>query len=309
MTAESQFIDEIARIFSASQGGVEVGIGDDCALIAGSPRQLATIDAQVEHVHFERVWIDGETLGARLFLVNLSDITACAGSPRHALFSAAFGSADREYVLAVARGLAREAALHSCAIAGGNVSNGALQLHLALLGALAGDRMIERSGAKSGDLVYVTGTVGDAAAGLELLRAGTLDGALVQRWRRPPNRTSLAAAMGKHASAAIDVSDGLAQDLGHIAVRSKLTIQIEAAQLPLSEALRAHAGLRATALALQGGEDYEIAMTCPPEHALDLESAAKRLGIGLTRIGACASGLPRVSVQGYDGPLQGHAHL
>lgn len=266
--------------------GVVLGPGDDCAVVApGGRRLLLTIDALVEGVHFRRAWLSAAELGRRLFAINASDIAAMGGAPLWCVLQ--IGTPRRDAaadVAAVSRAVAVAARRVGATLVGGNLSRGGeLSVTLALIGA-APKRPVTRAGARAGDALYVTGRLGDAALGVRALRRGRADAA-ARRWRAPTPRLAAGALLARRgvASAMIDVSDGLLQDLGHLCAASGVGAAIELARVPCSAAVR-RAGME---LALAGGEDYELLFTVPPRREAALRRAASGLGCPITRIGEC----------------------
>jgi len=272
---EFELIERIRRLFDDGRGpGVEVGIGDDAAVLdLGGARAVLTTDAQVEGVHFDRRWLGAREIGARAVEVNLSDLAAMGAAPRALLLSLAMRPGDAD-VLAIVGGFAERARARGCPVVGGNVTRASeLSLTVTAVGGLAPDRpALLRSGAQVGDLVFVTGPMGGAALGLRLLAAGLGDAAdaaaAVARFRAPVARLDVGLALPGLATAALDVSDGLAQDLGHLALASGVAAVIDLRDVPTvpgHAALAARAGADAVALVVGGGEDYELLFTAPPE--------------------------------------------
>ena len=269
---------------------VRLGPGDDCAVVAARGALLLTVDALVEGVHFRRDWLTPAALGRKAFAVNASDIAAMGGQPRWCVVQigapARTPAAD---VAAISRAVAGAAARAGAALVGGNLSRAAeLSVTLALIGA-APPRPLTRAGARPGDAIYVTGALGDAALGVRLLRRErTAQGAAVRRFRAPTPRLAAGALLARRrlASAMIDVSDGLVQDLGHLCAASRVGARVELARVPCSAAVR-RAGVE---LALHGGEDYELLFTVPPRREAALARAAGQLGCRITRIGEVTRG-------------------
>ena len=272
-----------------------LGPGDDCAILP-RPRacQLLTIDSMVEDVHFNLAWGTPQALGRRALTVNLSDIAAMGGKPTVCVVNLAVREGlgvrffDRMY-----QGLGKAAARAEVEVVGGNVTRaGALAITVALLGEVRGTAL-RRDAARPGDTIYVTGTLGDAAAGLRILSGrlrarATARKFLINRFLQPTARleAGLGLARIKPAPAAIDLSDGLWQDLGHLLERSGAGAEIEAGALPLSTAYRAVIG-DDPALALGGGEDYELLFCL--RHALPASALARSLGVRVSRIGRVTS--------------------
>lgn len=282
--------------------GVLVGPGDDAALVAGATRRLlVTTDALVEGVHFRRGWLRPEQIGRKAYLVNASDIAAMGGRPRFCLVSVgASPDLPSRDLIALHRGLRAAADETGAQLVGGNLTRAPeLFVSVTLLGE-APRRPALRSGARPGDLLYVTGTLGDAALGLEMLRRDPgARGAPVSRFREPPERLRAGALLSRpgHASAMIDVSDGLLQDLGHLCRASGVGARVDASLLPASRSVRR----RGLSLALGGGEDYELLCAVPARNQARVERLRSRIGCRLTRIGCCVpqrSGLQVIDERG-----------
>jgi thiamine-monophosphate kinase len=307
----------LARLLPSLRGGrgVVLGPGDDCAVVqTRQGRLLLTIDALVEDVHFRRDWLTPHQLGRKAFLVNASDIAAMGGVPRWCVVNLAAPSrAVAAHLVAIIRGVAAAARERGAVLVGGNLSR-ARQLSVTV--ALVGDapaRPLTRSGARPGDLLYVTGRLGEAALGVRFLgrnrRAG---GPAVRRFREPPARLTAGALLARSgvASAMIDVSDGLVQDLGHLCAASRVGARVALARVPCSPRVR-----RADpALALAGGEDYELLCAVPARHRRRAERLAVRFGCPFTCIGECrpaGNGLQVVDREGRAVALTatGHDHF
>lgn len=278
MASEHERIAEIrARLARSAPAasGVALSIGDDAAVIEASALgSVLSVDAQIEGVHFDRGWLSLRELGARAIASALSDLAAMGADPRAALVSvicpAALGDGEL-YELMDGAGDAQ--ARYACPIVGGNLARGAqLSITTTVVGA-APAKPLTRSGARAGDGVFVTGTLGSAALGLALLKRGTPARAPehVARWRVPTARIAEGSLAAQRASAAIDISDGLLQDLHHICAASLVGCELDLGALPRphEDALAAELGLDLERLALSGGEDYEllIAAAEPPAGA------------------------------------------
>ncbi|MBP7125972.1 thiamine-phosphate kinase [Myxococcota bacterium] len=305
---EFALIDVLKSLLPPGGPGVRVGIGDDVAVLEGAGGDggtvwLATCDVQVEGTHFLRDAVAPRDLGRKVLAVNLSDIAATGGIPRFALVSLGLPKdLDVAFVEELYRGLGDEAARFGVDVVGGNVSRVRRELFidLFLLGEAPRDEVLLRSGARPGDRILVTGSLGDAAAGVALLLAGhgNLPGLpegyarhATRRRDRPEPRVREGRQIGssRMATAMIDVSDGLAGDLGHLAARSGVGVRILAERLPVApenrDLSRAIHGDE-WHLALRGGEDYELLFTCPPEFSRELSDRVREeTGIPVTDIG------------------------
>ena len=271
---------------------VIVGIGDDCALLrpAGGEQLLAvSIDTLVEGVHFlpgsDPAWLAQRLLGAVV-----SDLAGMGATPAWFTLALTLPRADPLWLEPFAQALADRAAELEIALVGGDTTRGPLTLTAQAHGWVEAGRALRRDAARAGDLILVSGTLGDSRGGLQVQQDGAAADAnarfLRQRFFRPEPRIELARALAPRLHAGIDISDGLLADLGHIARRSGLGAQLELERLPLSPALIAYAGEeQARQWALSGGEDFELCLTAPAE-ALDwcLEVAAT-LGVKLSCIG------------------------
>ncbi len=292
-----------------------LGLQDDAAVFAPPPgRELVlSADAIVEGVHF--LPTDSPDLVARKLLrVNLSDLAAMGAVPLHYLLTVSVPrSTNADWFGAFARGLAQDQAEYGITLLGGDTTStpGPACLSATVIGHAAPGRALRRAGAQAGDGLWVTGTIGDAALGLLALRGEVADpgGALANRYRLPQPRLGLALAGLVHA--AMDVSDGLVQDCGHLARAAGLGAVIHAADVPLSPAARAAGRLE---LCLTGGDDYELLLAVPDHAGAALQAECRRCGLPVTRIGHFAQGAPEVRVIGPSGetlafPRAGFSHF
>lgn len=278
---EFPLIERLAKIVGSQHPGVLVGIGDDTAVLEGLGEELllATVDAQVETVHFLREAITPQQLGRRSLAVNLSDIAAMGGRPTVALVSLVVPlETEVDWLLHLYQGLHQEARRWGVAVVGGNMARAPQHtvIDVCLLGQVAPDQVLLRSGAHPGDLVLVTGTLGEAAAGLRLVQRPGLKSlareALLARLFTPTPRLREAAiiAQTKQATAMIDLSDGLSSDLLHICQQSAVGVRLFSERLPVSPAVQEVARQcteTALDLALSGGEDFELCFTAPKDAA------------------------------------------
>jgi thiamine-monophosphate kinase len=294
----------IARHFRPLAGPGALDLQDDAALLAPPPgRELVlTVDAMVGGVHFLPD-DPPDLVGRKLLRVNLSDLAAKGATPIGYLMTV---SAPRDtpdaWFAGFAAGLAQDQREYGVTLLGGDTTStpGPIALSLTALGHVAPGRAVHRAGASPGDGVWVTGTIGDAALGLAVARGRVADptGYLLGRYRLPQPRVGLAIA--GVASAGMDVSDGLVQDLGHICRAGNIAAEIDAAMVPLSDAARA-AGSEWLATCLTGGDDYELLLAVPPAHEAALRMAASAVKVAVTRIGAFGPGPPEVRVTAATG--------
>jgi thiamine-monophosphate kinase len=307
---EFRLIDRIRELTAQARDDVRIGIGDDAAVLApSSGKELAVaIDTLVEGVHFPPGTAAAD-IGWKALAVNLSDLAAMGASPAWALLALTLPSADAAFVEGFAEGFAKLAQPHRLALVGGDTTRGPLTISVAVHGFVPPGQALTRAGARVGDAVLVTGTLGDAAAGLHALqhpprdddgRAG-LRGFLIERLNRPTPRLAVGTALRGQATACVDVSDGLLADLGHICAASGVAAEIEAALLPRSSALlELYDDTTALHFALSGGDDYELCFTAPAARVAELQAGLARLGCGATKIGRIVEG-EGVRVRAADG--------
>ncbi len=299
---EFGLIEAIRRRARVDRRVWQLGIGDDAAILRPRPRDslVLTTDALVEDVHFRWRTTDARALGEKSLAVNLSDVGAMGAVPLGCLLTLGVPSGVEPARLeGFLDGLLRSARASHCPLVGGDTVRSPLWLiNVCVVGSVARGRALLRSGARPGDRVLVTGELGGAAAGLALLEGDSpstaSERAFVRRQLRPrpPYRAGAALARAGLAHAAIDLSDGLAQDLGHVARESGVCAHVDVARVPLARGLaRAAAllGLDPLALALSGGEDYEL-LFAAPERGPSAEKYASRLGCRVTEIGVFARG-------------------
>jgi thiamine-monophosphate kinase len=294
----------IARHFRPLAGPGALDLTDDAAVFAPpAGRELViAADAMVAGVHF----LPGDPpdlIGRKLLRTNLSDLAAMGAAPYGYLMTVSLPRGlPAGWLAGFADGLAADQAEYGIALLGGDTTStpGPVSLSLTILGTVAPGTALRRNGARAGDSIWVSGTIGDGALGL-LAAQGTLadpDGFLAGRYRLPQPRLALGQALVGLATSAMDVSDGLVQDLGHLARESGLAAEIEAALVPLSPAARAADRLE---LCLTGGDDYELAFSVPPDREDDLLYAARAARIPVSRLGRFLAGPPSVTVRRADG--------
>ncbi|MDH3481654.1 MAG: thiamine-phosphate kinase [Gammaproteobacteria bacterium] len=261
----------IERFFKrrVSEPGVVVGIGDDGAVLQPAPglEQVQVIDTLVEGVHFP-VDANAEDIGYRVVAVNLSDIAAMGARPRWMTLALTLPPRDARWLDGFASGLFDAAGEFDVALVGGDTTSGdAVVATVHVTGEVAAGKALLRSGARVGDTVFVTGTFGDAAAGLELLGRGKPDSFLSNRFLRPRARIETGYQLAGRASAAIDVSDGLIGDLKKLLDASGVGGELDIEYVPLSDAMKTHFGESdRTRFALNGGDDYELCFTAEPDN-------------------------------------------
>lgn len=310
---EFHLIDRIRECTQQARDDVVLGIGDDAALLTvPAGRELVVaVDTLVDGVHFPRHTAPAD-IGWKALAVNLSDLAAMGASPAWALLSLTLPDADAEFVEAFAEGFAQLAAPHRLALVGGDTTRGPLSVSVTVHGFVPAGQALLRSGARVGDAVLVTGTLGDAAAGLHLAQHAFGDASdraglrefLLARLNRPTPRIAVGNALRGQATACIDISDGLLADLQHVCARSGVAAEIEAHRLPRSSALLdLFDDASALRFALGGGDDYELCFTVPAQHVSQVQSDLSRLGCGVTRIGRIVEG-EGVRVHGADGELR-----
>lgn len=311
----------IARFFSdlgPQRPGVVRDVGDDCALLQLPPGHLlaTSIDTLVAGRHFLSS-IDPFDLGWRALASCVSDLAAAGAEPLWFTLALTLPEADAAWLERLAAGLRAGAEAWGLRLVGGDTTSGPLTLSLQVMGAVPEGAALTRGGARPGDLVFVSGSPGEAAGALPLL-GGASPAAhrqrLLERYHRPQPRLALGAALRGVASAAVDVSDGLLADAGHIAERSGVALDLHWPALPLSPALAAEVGEDAARLlALTGGDDYELCFTAPPQQRVRLGEIAAGLGLALTCIGEvrAGAGVRCLDASGQPIPIQraGYEHF
>lgn len=303
--------DLIERFFKRPAQRQPLGVGDDCALLAPAPgTQLAvSSDMLVEGRHF-LPGADPRRLGHKCLAVNLSDLAACGARPLAFTLALALPEADEAWLAPFSEGLLALADAHGCELVGGDTTRGPLNLCLTVFGEVPTGQALLRSGARPGDDLYVSGTLGDARLALQALRGDVQVPAPVlaaarERLDRPTPRVALGLALRGLATAAIDISDGLLGDLGHVLHASGVGATVDADAVPNLLAAGDAVGpdLR-RAYTLAGGDDYELAFTAPPAAREAVRAAAAQADTRVTRIGQieAARGLRLVDAHGQSVP-------
>ncbi|MEP7300738.1 MAG: thiamine-phosphate kinase [Caldimonas sp.] len=286
----------IARYFTRPVRRAALGVGDDCALLAVAPGMSLAVssDMLVAGRHFVST-VAPERLGHKALAVNLSDLAACAARPLAFTLALALPEADESFLAPFARGLHALAEEHGCELVGGDTTRGPLTIAITVFGEVAAGAALLRSGARPGDDLYVSGTLGDARLALEVLRGtASVPGDAFARLRRameePQPRVALGLALVGIASSAIDVSDGLAGDLGHVLVRSGVAALVDVDALPRSADLAVQQAAVQHECLLAGGDDYELVFSAPAGRRSDVAAAAVAAATAVTRIGRIEAG-------------------
>jgi thiamine-monophosphate kinase len=300
MLSEFSLIDRFfARRAAAARppdaAGESLGIGDDCALLVPRTGEMLAIstDMLVEGRHF-LADVDPEALGHKTLAVNLSDLAAMGAQPQAFTLAFALPRADEAWLAAFSEGLFALAGRYGCELIGGDTTGGPLNLCVTVFGSVPPQAALRRDAAQPGDDIWVSGTLGDARAGLGIHRgewsADASDTALFRRaleWPEP--RVPLGLALRGLAHAALDLSDGLAGDLLHILERSRVRATVDVDAVPRSAALRRLAPAVQQRCTLAGGDDYELCFTAPATARTAVESAGRAVAVPVTRIGTISA--------------------
>ncbi|MFM9970356.1 MAG: thiamine-phosphate kinase [Burkholderiales bacterium] len=300
--------DLIQRYFSRPAKNALLGVGDDCALYATAQGMVQAIstDMLVEGRHFI-IGADAEKLGRKSLAVNLSDLAAMGAEPRFVTLALALPDANENWLEAFARGFFAQADKHGIELIGGDTTRGPLTISITVIGEVPLGMALRRDAAQVGDEVWLSGATGEAALALahQERRTRIAQGEVARCFARlddPQPRVELGSRLRGIAHAAIDISDGLIADLGHIAERSGVDIHIAADHLPVSAALAAcdDVALRRLCIAA-GGDDYELAFTAPQAAHQIIEKLSKELGVALTMIGNVLPGAGMASLRDAAG--------
>lgn len=322
--SEDGLIEAIARLLSGHEPGVVIGVGDDAAVLEpGGGQIVLTTDLLVEGIHFERASISARDLGAKAVTVNVSDVAAMGASPRYAIAAVAVPEAvDAAWVMELTGGMREACVEYALAMVGGDTNRAEfVVLSIAVVGEVAPGRAVTRSGARPGDRIVVTGSLGAAAGGLAISRAPPEEAAVLlsQPWgrelaealARPVARVGEGQVLARTGTTAMmDLSDGLALDLSRLCRASRVGARVTLAKVPIAGALERGAealGVDALDLALSGGEDYELVATMPAD-AVETARAelADAFGTDLSEIGEIVegSGLWAVTADGSGSALE-----
>ena len=268
-----QYFSDLGQCAQDKADWIVAGVGDDCAIIAPTPGYdwLHSVDTLVQGIHFPEA-ISPESLAQRALAVNLSDLAAMGAEPVAFTLALTLPGCDEGWLRQFARGLQNTSAEYGIRLIGGDTTRGSLSITISVMGVVPSGRAMRRNGAKPGDWVCVSGHLGDAHAGLELLQTNRLakskgEDYLLDRFHRPSPRLSLGCKLREFASAAIDISDGVVADLGHICRQSECVAELWADAVPLSQpytkycAARGYSRLDRLTHALTHGDDYELCFT------------------------------------------------
>ena len=294
---------------------VVLGIGDDAALlrVPEGVQLVSAVDTLIEGIHFPSE-TSPAAIGHKALAVNLSDLAAMGAEPAWATLSLSLPQPDDIFLKGFSEGLFALAEQFNVELVGGDTVRGPLVITVQLNGFVPEDGALTRAGARPGDRLYVSGTLGDAAVGLELLQSGITDSEEAQ-WLRarldcPAPRIALGVALRGLASSCIDISDGLCADVRHIMERSHVGAEVDSSLLPLSsQLLSVKDASEARRLALQGGDDYELCFSVPEEREPELMRLAASLGVPITHIGEVTNEVGVLRVDGEVVQGRGYDHF
>ncbi|WP_337880424.1 thiamine-phosphate kinase [Rheinheimera sp.] len=303
----------IQRCFAQAgrqRADVAIGIGDDGAVlqVREGCDLVVTTDSMIEGTHFFPD-VDPRALGHKLVAVNVSDLAAMGAEPCWLSLGLTLPRVDEAWLTAFAEGLSETADYYNCQLIGGDTTKGPLSLTMIAKGQVPKGKALTRAGAKVGDYVYVTGTLGDAALGLQLVQqqvevSKKHRAHLLQRFHYPTARVALGQALRTIASSAMDISDGLAGDILHILRRSGVGAAIDVSRIPMSQALKDSCSAeQALQLALSGGEDYELLFTVPEIRRSSLEVLVSPYGVPVTCIGRITGVAGKLELKQGEVPL------
>lgn len=295
--SSSEF-DIIRRFFSnqqADRSDVALGIGDDAALLSPPAGQtlVVTSDTLVNGVHFPES-TSPESIGFKSLAVNLSDLASMGAEPAWFTLAITLPESDEVWLDQFANGLFELANHFNIQLVGGDTTRGSLNITIQAMGFVPEGQAIARSGAREGDAVYITGTLGDASAGLQIIQgkisvSDSIASDLVERLEKPSPRIVEGLALRNLASAMIDISDGLSADLGHILTASSVGADISVENIPISYALQRLELTNTRQLAVTGGDDYELCYTVPVANEKEVQQKLDALGCRWSRIGTITS--------------------
>jgi len=280
----------IRRFFtqrSQTASGIVLGIGDDAAIVRPEPGNDLVVAADVLNagIHFPEA-TEPTAIGHKALAVNLSDLAAMGARPSWFTLSLSLPAAEEEWLAAFSSGLFDLANKHEIALVGGDTVRGPLSIGIQVIGQVPAGTGLRRSGAQAGDKIYVTGTLGDAALALRDMKQGLVPEAELRvRLDYPEPRTAFGLRLSGIANSCIDISDGLAADLGHVLEASEVGASLSTSSLPYSKYLAALEPDDAIRLALAGGDDYELCFTAPEKQTITIKQISEETGVPITCIG------------------------
>ncbi len=308
MLSEFQLIDRFFKRSPRAAGPVQLGVGDDCALLQPPSGELLAVstDMLIEGRHFF-AGANPYDLGHKALAVNLSDLAAMGAQPMSFTLALALPASDPHWLQPFSEGLFHLADAQGIELIGGDTTRGPLAISITVIGTVPNNMTLKRSGAQAGDELWVSGTLGDARLALDVLQnkctlAPNLLAKSSERLHRPQPRVALGLALRGIANAAIDVSDGLLGDLGHLLTQSSLSATLFADDLPFGEALISQTIDTRYALALNGGDDYELCFSAAADQHQAVIVAGQRSQTQVTCIGRLSKG-SGIHVQDHQGNL------
>ncbi len=290
---------------------VTLGVGDDAALLnlEQGYQVVTTIDTLVEGVHFSAS-TPAKDIAHKSLAVNLSDIASMGAKAKYFTLAITLPKTDKSWLQEFSDSLRQLSGQYEVSLVGGDTTRGPLNITITMMGIVESSKALTRSGARPGDGVYVSGTIGDAGFCLWKLSNGLIpSNQELKRLNRPTPRVELGLVLKNLASACIDISDGLEQDLSHILKASSVGAVIEVEKIPISEALLGH--IKDTndwSIPLCGGDDYELCFTIPESNEGVLKKASKSCNVNITRIGVVSESLG-LQIKGFDGPRKSYRHF
>ena len=290
---------------------VTLGVGDDAALFSLEQgyQLVTTTDTLVEGVHFSAS-TSAKDIAHKSIAVNLSDIAAMGAKAKYYTLAIALPKIDKSWLQEFSDSLRQLSGYYEVSLIGGDTTRGALNITITMFGMVKNSKALTRSGARPGDGVYVSGTIGDAGFCFWKLSNGLIpSNQELKRLNCPTPRVELGLALKNQASACIDVSDGLEQDLSHILITSSVGAVIEVEKIPISEALLGH--IKDTndwSIPLCGGDDYELCFTVPEDKEEALKKLSESCNVNITRIGVVTKSLG-LQIEGFDGPRKSYQHF
>jgi len=290
---------------------VTLGVGDDAALLSLEQgyQLVTTTDTLVEGVHFSAS-TSAKDIAHKSLAVNLSDIAAMGAKAKYYTLAIALPKIDKSWLQEFSDSLRQLSGHYQVSLIGGDTTRGALNITITMFGMVENSKALTRSGARPGDGVYVSGTIGDAGFCFWKLSNGLIpSNQELKRLNCPTPRVELGLALKNQASACIDISDGLEQDLSHILKTSSVGAVIEVEKIPISEALLSH--IKDTndwSIPLCGGDDYELCFTVPEDKEEGLKKLSESCNVNITRIGVVTKSLG-LQIEGYDGPRKSYQHF